>query len=153
MTNKITNALLILAVGGLMLASAAAQTTTTTTPAAPAPAASTPAPAPAPATNGPTKSVTSGPGVYDKGHPRINQVDRRQQNQQQRISNDIKDGKMTPAQAAQVEKQDARIENQEKADIAKNGGTHLTKAQQRQINREQNRTSKKILKDQKSNKK
>jgi len=151
MTNKITNALLILAVGGLMLASAAAQTTTTTTPAAPA--ASTPAPAPAPATNGPTKSVTSGPGVYDNGHPRINQVDQRQQNQQQRISNDIKDGKMTPAQAAQVEKQEAKIENHEKADIAKDGGTHVTKAQQKQLNRQEKRASRQIYKDKQSNKK
>jgi hypothetical protein len=139
MTNKLTNSLLVLAVGGLMFASAAAQTTTQ------APAANTPGPAG-------TNNVNSGPGVDDKGHPRINQVDNRQQNQQNRISNDIKDGKMTPAQAAQVEKQDARIENQEKADIAKDGGRHITKAQQRQLNREQTRVSRKINKDQKANK-
>jgi hypothetical protein len=139
MTNKITNSLLVLVVGGLMIGSAAAQTTT------PAPAAPPPVPVG-------TNNVNSGPGVQDQGHPRINQVDNRQQNQQNRVANDIQDGKMTPAQAAQVEKSDARIENQEKADIAKDGGRHITKAQQRQLNREQTRVSRKINKDQKSNK-
>jgi hypothetical protein len=126
-----------------MSASAAAQTTTS-----PAPGTN---PAP-PAATAPSGAVNSGPGVNDPGHPRINQLDKRQQNQQNRISNDIKDGKMTPAQAAQVEKQDARIENQEKADIAKDGGRHITKAQQRQLNREQTRVSRKINRDQKANK-
>ena len=37
--------------------------------------------------------------------------------------------------------------------LLKNGGTHLTKAQQRQLNREQNRVSHKIYKDKQSNKK
>jgi hypothetical protein len=143
MTKKIINSLLVLAVGGLMLGSAAAQTTT---PAAPAPPSTAPGPA------GPN-DVNSGPGVNDPGHPRINQTDQRQQNQQNRVANDIQDGKMTPGQAAHVEKQDARIENQEKADIAKDGGRHITKAQQRQLNREQNRVNHKILKDQQSNKK
>jgi uncharacterized lipoprotein YajG len=146
MTNKLTNSLLVLAVGGLMFASAAAQTTTQAAP------GTSPAPPVATQTPAQTNNVNSGPGVDDKGHPRINQVDNRQQNQQNRISNDIKDGKMTPAQAAQVEKQDARIENQEKADIAKDGGRHITKAQQRQLNREQTRVSRKINKDQKANK-
>jgi len=147
MTNKLTNSLLVLAVGGLMFASAAAQTTTPAAPGTiPAPSAVTPSGQLRP------DNVNSGPGVDDKGHPRINQLDNRQQNQQNRISNDIKDGKMTPAQAAQVEKQDARIENQEKADIAKDGGRHITKAQQKQINREQTRVSRKINKDQKANK-
>ncbi|HEY4813177.1 MAG TPA: hypothetical protein VIH58_00800 [Chthoniobacterales bacterium] len=146
MTNKLTNSLLVVAVGGLMFASAAAQTTTQANPGTTPPPASSP--------SGPTgaNNVNSGPGVDDQGHPRINQLDNRQQNQQNRVSNDIKDGKMTPGQAAQVEKQDARIENQEKADIAKDGGRHITKAQQRQINREQTRVSRKINKDQKANK-
>jgi hypothetical protein len=129
-----------------MLASATAQTTNTTTQ---APVAPTTGSAPTPAGTGQSgaQSVASGPGVYDKGHPRIDQTDRRQQRQQNRIANGLKNGTMTPAQAAQVEKRDARIENQEKTDIAKNGGTHLTKAQQQQINREQNRTSRQIYKD------
>ena len=129
-----------------MLASAAAQTTNTTTP-APGPAASTPAQPAAPATNGPAKSVASGPGVWDKGHPRIDQVDRREQNQQNRIANGLKNGTMTAQQAAHVEKQEAKIQNQEKRDIAKNGGTHLTWQQKQQLNREQNHVSNKIHKD------
>jgi len=121
MTNKITNSLLVLAVGGLMFAgSAAAQTTTNTS--------------------------GAGPGVVDPGHPRVNEVNKRQQNQQNRIANGVKNGKLTPQQTANLEKREASVDNREKRDMAKNGG-HLTKAEQNGINRQQNRISKSIYKD------
>jgi len=121
MTNKITNSLLVLAVGGLMFAgSAAAQTTTNTS--------------------------GAGPGVVDPGHPRVNEVNTRQQNQQNRIANGVKNGKLTPQQTANLEKREASVDNREKRDMAKNGG-HLTKAEQNGINRQQNRISKSIYKD------
>jgi len=121
MTNKITSSLLVLAVGGLMFAgSAAAQTTTNTS--------------------------GAGPGVVDPGHPRVNEVNKRQQNQQNRIANGVKNGKLTPQQTANLEKREASVDNREKRDMAKNGG-HLTKAEQNGINRQQNRISKSIYKD------
>ena len=119
MKNKITNSLLVLAVGGLMLAgSAAAQTTTS----------------------------GAGPGVDDPGHPRVNEVNNREANQQNRIANGIKDRQLNANQAAHLENNEARIQNQEQKDMAEHNG-HLTKGEQRQLNREQNRQSKQIYKD------
>jgi hypothetical protein len=119
MKNKITNSLLVLAVGGLMLAgSAAAQT----------------------ATSG------AGPGVDDPNHPRVNEVNTREANQQDRIGNGVKDGQLSANQAAHLEHNQARIQNQEKRDMAEHNG-HLTKGEQRQLNREQNRQSRQIYKD------
>lgn len=95
-----------------------------------------------------TNSNTSGAGagVVDPNHPRVNQVNQREQNQQTRIANGIKNDKLTPGQAANLEKGQQRLQNNEKRDMAANNG-HLTKADQRQLNREANRQSKKIYKD------
>jgi hypothetical protein len=125
MNNKFTNSLLILAVGGLMLAgSASAQTSTTS---------------------------GAGPGVVDPGHPRVNEVNTREENQQQRIGNGVKNGTLTSKQTANLENRETSVQNREKRDMAKNNG-HLTKAEQRGINRQQNRISKSIAKDKASNK-
>jgi len=124
MTNKITNSLLVLAVGGLMFAgSAAAQT----------------------ATSG------AGPGVVDPGHPRVNEVNQREANQQKRIANGINNGSMNAHETANVERREASVQKQEQADMAKHNG-HLTKAEQRQLNRRQDRISRTIYKDKHSNK-
>jgi len=120
MSTKITHSLLILAVGGLMFAgSAAAQTTTTS---------------------------GAGPGVVDPGHPRVNQVNGRQANQQRRIANGVNSGKLTPGQTANLEKREANVQAREQKDMAAHNG-HLTKAEQRGINRQQNRISRSIYKD------
>jgi hypothetical protein len=124
MTNKITNSLLVLAVGGLMFAgSAAAQTTTS----------------------------GAGPGVVDPGHPRVNEVNQREENQQKRIANGIDNGSMNAHETANVERREASVQNQEKADMAKHNG-HLTKVEQNQLNRRQNRISHSIYKDKHNNK-
>ena len=125
MTNKITRSLLILAVGGLMsIGSASAQT-----------------------------QNTSGGGAaqHDPGHPRVNQFNRRETRQQTRIAKGVKSGKLTPKQTAHLEKGEKRLQNNEKKDMAKNNG-HLTKQDQRQLNRESNRTSRRIAKDKNSGK-
>jgi hypothetical protein len=123
MNNTFTKSLLTLAVGGLMIAgSASAQTSTS----------------------------GAGPGVVDPGHPRVNEVNGREENQQQRIANGVKNNQLTPGQTANLERREANVENREKRDMAKNNG-HLTKAEQRGINRQQNRISKSIAKDKHSN--
>ena len=122
MINKITKSLLVLAVGGLMLVGAASAQTQD------------------------SNTSGAGPGVVDPNHPRVNEVNAREQNQQDRIANGEKNGTMTPGQAAHVENQEQHIENQEKADMAAHNG-HLTKREQRQLNKEQNKTSKEIYKD------
>ncbi|MGO8793647.1 MAG: hypothetical protein ACLQLC_02395 [Candidatus Sulfotelmatobacter sp.] len=127
MINQIKNSLLVLAVAGLMfvgVASAHAQDSNT---------------------------AGAGPGQVDPGHPRVNQVNGREQNQQDRIANGEKNGTLTPGQASHLENREQHIDNQEKADMAAHNG-HLTKAEQKQLNKEQNKTSKQIYKDKHSGK-
>jgi hypothetical protein len=95
-----------------------------------------------------TPSTTSGagPGVVDPGHPRVNQINRREQRQQDRIANGIKDDKLNSKQATRLERGETRLQNNEKKDMAKDNG-HLTKQNQRQLNREANRMSGRIAKD------
>jgi hypothetical protein len=98
-------------------------------------------------------STTSGagPGVVDPGHPRVNEVNNREENQQQRIGNGVKNGTLNSQQTANLENRETKVQNREQRDMAKNNG-HLTKAEQRGINRQQNRVSKSIAKDKASNK-
>jgi hypothetical protein len=124
--NKLTNSLLVLAVGGLMFAgSAAAQTATTT--------------------------AGAGPGVVDPGHPRVNQVNNRETRQQQRIANGISKGTVNSKEASNLEKRETVLQNQEQKDMAKHNG-HLTKAEQAHLNQRENRISKSIYKDKHNNK-
>jgi hypothetical protein len=122
MINTITKSLLILAVGGLMFVGAAS----------------------AQSQDGNTSGA--GAGVVDPNHPRVNEVNAREQNQQDRIANGVKNDKLTPGQTAHLENREAKTENQEKADMAAHNG-HLTKGEQKQLNKEQNKTSKEIYKD------
>lgn len=121
MTNKITNSLVILAVAGLMFTGVAAAQTTNNTSGA-------------------------GPGVVDPGHPRVNEVNQREQNQQNRIANGVKNGTLNSRQTTNLEKRETAVQNREQRDMAAHNG-HLTKAEQAGINRQQNRISKSIYKD------
>jgi hypothetical protein len=120
MTKKIANSLLLLAAASLFAISAAAQTSTNTS--------------------------GAGPGVVDPGHPRVNEVNQREQNQQDRIANGLQNGTLNSKQAASLEKRETAVQNREKKDMAAHNG-HLTKAEQKGINRQQNRISKSIYKD------
>jgi hypothetical protein len=124
MNNTFSKSLLALAVGGLMVAgSAAAQTTTS----------------------------GAGPGVKDPGHPRVNQVNRREGRQQKRIGNGVKNGTLNAKQASHLENREAKLQNTEQKDMATHNG-HLTKAEQKNLNHRENRISRSIRKDKKSNK-
>ena len=89
--------------------------------------------------------------MVDPGHPRVNQVNRREERQQQRIANGVKNGTLTPRQTAHLENREARLQNREKADMAKHNG-HLTKQEQRNLNRRENRISRSIARDKAKNK-
>jgi uncharacterized lipoprotein YajG len=93
----------------------------------------------------------AGAGQVDPSHPRVNQVNGRETNQQDRIANGIKDGQLTPGQAAHLEKGEQRLQNNEKKDMAADNG-HLTKKDQRQLNKEANNMSKRIHDDKHSDK-
>jgi len=122
MINKISNSLLVLAIGGLIFTgSAIAQTTTTST-------------------------AGAGPDAVDPGHPRVNQVNGRETHQQDRIANGVKNGSLSPKETANLEKREANVQSREQKDMAAHNG-HLTKAEQNGINRQQNRISKSVYKD------
>ena len=93
----------------------------------------------------------AGAGQVDPGHPRVNQVNARETNQQNHIANGVKNGQLTPGQTAHLEKGEQRLQNNEKKDMAKDNG-HLTKQDQRQLNREANHMSARIAKDKNSGK-
>ncbi|MET3653309.1 hypothetical protein [Dyella japonica] len=79
------------------------------------------------------------------GHPRVNEVNQRLDNQQNRIQNGVADGQMNAKQAARDEKQDANIAQRESHDEAEHGG-HLTKQEQRNLNKSLNHDSNRIHK-------
>ena len=120
MTNKITKSLLVLAASGLMFVGAAAAQQDNTS--------------------------GAGAGKIDPGHPRVNQINQREQNQQNRIGNGVKSGQLTPGETRRLEGGEQRLQNNEKKDMAKDNG-HLTKQDQHQLNGEANHMSKRIYKD------
>jgi hypothetical protein len=77
------------------------------------------------------------------GHPRVNEVNTRLSNQQNRIANGEANGTMNAKQAARDETHDASIAQRESADEAKHNG-HLTAGEDRRLNRSQNRNSRRI---------
>ncbi len=79
----------------------------------------------------------------EPGHPRVNEVQGRIDNQENRVDKGINKGQLTPGQAARDTRRDARVERQLKRDEAKHGG-HITKAEQNKINRELNKNSRDI---------
>jgi hypothetical protein len=88
----------------------------------------------------------AGAGKVDPGHPRVNQVNKREQNQQNRIANGVKSGQLTPGETRRLERGEQRLQHNEKKAMAKDNG-HLTKQDQRHLNREANHMSKRIYKD------
>jgi hypothetical protein len=71
------------------------------------------------------------------------EVGQRQQNQQDRIANGLRNGTMTAGQAARDENHEQGINEQVHADRQANGGK-LTGQQKAQVNHEQNQMSRKI---------
>lgn len=95
-------------------------------------------------------SNNNGPGVVDPGHPRVNQVDRREGRQQKRIGNGIQNGTLTSKQASHLQTREAALQNRQSADMAKHNG-HFTKPEQRGLNRQENRISRSIHRDKEKN--
>lgn len=76
-------------------------------------------------------------------HPRENEVNQRLDNQQARIDQGLAKGTMTGQQAARDERHDANIAQREAVDESKHNG-HITKGEQRRLNRSENRNSRHI---------
>lgn len=73
-------------------------------------------------------------------HNQRHEVNRRLAHQNFRIREGVASGRLTPAQAKQLEANDRSIRQQEIADRQANGG-HLTAAERRQLNQEENANS------------
>ena len=80
---------------------------------------------------------------WQKNHPRREQVNNRLANQNTRISQEVKEGDLTKAQAVTLHKQDRQIRREERLMASQNGG-HLTKQEQETLNQQENAVSKKI---------
>ena len=75
-------------------------------------------------------------------------IDRREQNQQNRVANGVKDGSLSPGEAARIERGEARINRDEAR--AKADGV-VTARERARLNRELNHTSREIYRDKHNN--
>jgi len=76
-------------------------------------------------------------------HPRREQVNDRLANQNRRIRDEVKEGDLTHAQARRLHAEDGTI-RQEERDYARLDGGHISKAEQRALNQQENRVSRQI---------
>jgi hypothetical protein len=80
---------------------------------------------------------------WEKRHPRRAEVNDRLAHQNKRINRDLKEGKITPAQAHKLHSEDREIRREERAMASQNGG-HITKQEQRVLHRQENAVGKQI---------
>lgn len=73
-------------------------------------------------------------------------VARRQERQQQRIGNGVKNGSLTPGETAHIEKQESRLNKEIRTDRQANGGT-LNPQERHQVNQQQNGLSREIYRE------
>lgn len=90
-----------------------------------------------------SKSIYNDKHNSDAAHYGNNQVGQRRENQQDRIANGLRNGKMNAGQAARDENREQGINRQVRADRAGNGGK-LTNQERAHVNRRQNRMSRRI---------
>ena len=81
--------------------------------------------------------------AWQKQHPRRAEVNHRLANQDKRIHQERKEGEISKQQAQQLHQQDRAIRRQERADARLHHG-HITKQEQKNLNREENTVSKEI---------
>jgi hypothetical protein len=81
--------------------------------------------------------------TWQKNHPRRTQVNHRLANQNRRIHNDVKNGTLTHGQAAALHRDDHQV-RQEERDMASQNGSHITKGEERVLNKQENGISSQI---------
>jgi hypothetical protein len=81
--------------------------------------------------------------TFDQTHPRRAEVNGRLANQNARITQGVRDGQLSHAQAHQLRADDHAMRAEERADASVNGG-HITRGEQRQINAQENANSRAI---------
>src|ERR1700676_1822754 len=74
---------------------------------------------------------------WQKDHPRREQVNNRLANQNKRIHQEVKEGELSKGQAAKLHREDRNIRKEERAMASTNHG-HITKAEQKALNQQEN---------------
>ena len=80
---------------------------------------------------------------WERNHPRRDQVNDRLENQSRRIAEERREGELTKKQAQTLRREDRTIRQEERVMAAANGG-HITKAEQRLLNRQLNGVNRQI---------
>jgi len=80
---------------------------------------------------------------WQKDHPRRTEVNKRLSNQNKRIDQERRDGQINKAQAQKLHAEDHAIRQEERTMASTNGG-HITKAEQKALNQQENQVSKQI---------
>jgi len=80
---------------------------------------------------------------WQKDHPRRTEVNKRLANQNARIKQERKEGEINKAQARQLHSEDHAIRQEERTMASTNGG-HITRAEKKSLNQQENQVSKQI---------
>jgi hypothetical protein len=81
--------------------------------------------------------------AWDRDHPRREQVNDRLSNQNQRIKQEVREGEITKGQAQRLHAEDRAIRNEERTMAGTNRG-HITGAEQKALNQQENAVSRQI---------
>jgi len=85
----------------------------------------------------------AGNGNFRRTHPRRAEVNARLRNQNKRINKEVKEGEMSKGKAAALKANDHKIRKEEQLMASQNHG-HITKAEQKVLNQQENANSRKI---------
>ncbi len=90
-----------------------------------------------------TIASASADTVWQKDHPRREEVNNRLNNQNRRINQERVEGEISASQARAMHSEDRMVRTQERFDARFNDG-HITKAEQRALNQDENGISRQI---------
>ena len=90
-----------------------------------------------------TAGSTFADSAWERSHPRRDQVNDRLDNQSRRINREYREGEITGAQARGLHQDDRRIRREERHMASMNGG-HITRAEQRSLDQQENWVSRQI---------
>ncbi len=80
---------------------------------------------------------------WERNHPRRDQVNDRLANQNRRIDQEVREGEITRGQANKLHREDHAIRQEERTMSRLNGG-HITPAEQKALNQQENAVSRQI---------
>jgi len=81
--------------------------------------------------------------TWQTDHPRRTEVNNRLANQNKRINTELKDGAISKTKAAALHNDDHQIRTEER-DMASQNGSHITKLEQKTLNRQESAVNQKL---------